>query len=90
MELDDEAKAAARELGDAVNSAMASSREISDAIEFLRSLGYEPNLSLKLEIALVRADADDDGDDGDQAEIGEITFTDEDRKTLQRMKIRFD
>jgi hypothetical protein len=80
MELDDKAKAAARDLGDAINSAIASSREVGEAIEYLRAIGYEPNLTLKLEIALAKADESD----------GELDLTDEDRKTLQRMKIRLD
>jgi len=84
MELDDKAKAAARDLGDSINSAIASSREVSEAIEHLRSIGYEPHLTLKLEIALARSDDEDTGDQDD------LDLTDEDRKTLQRMKIRFD
>jgi hypothetical protein len=83
MELDDKAKAAARELGDAINSAIASSREVGEAIENLRAIGYEPNLTLKLEIALAKAEASDN-------EGEELDLTDEDLKTLQRMKIRLD
>jgi len=83
MELDDKAKAAARELGDAINSAIGSSREVGEAIEYLRAIGYEPNLTLKLEIALAKTE-----DAGDEAH--ELDLTDEDLKTLQRMKIRLD
>jgi hypothetical protein len=83
MELDDKAKSAARELGDAINSAIASSREVAQAIEYLRMIGYEPNLTLKLEIALAKA-----GESDDAAE--ELDLTDDDLKTLQRMKIRLD
>ncbi|MEP7213181.1 MAG: hypothetical protein ABI791_08910 [Acidobacteriota bacterium] len=82
MELDDKAKAAARDLGDAINSAIGSSREVSEAIEYLRAIGYEPNLTLKLEIALAKTEHAD--------ETEELDLTDEDRKTLQRMKIRLD
>ena len=83
MELDDKAKAAARELGDAINSAIGTSREVGEAIENLRAIGYEPNLTLKLEIALAKAEAiDNEGE--------ELDLTDEDLKTLQRMKIRLD
>jgi hypothetical protein len=83
MELDDKAKAAARELGDAINSAIGSSREVGEAIEYLRAIGYEPNLTLKLEIALAKTE---DADDASE----ELDLTDEDLKTLQRMKIRLD
>ena len=83
MELDDKAKEAARELGDAINSAIGSSREVGDAIEHLRAIGYEPHLTLKLEIALARSD-----ESGETSE--DLNLTDEDLKTLQRMKIRFD
>lgn len=82
MELDDKAKAAARDLGDAINSAIGSSREVSEAIEYLRAIGYEPNLTLKLEIALAKT--------GDADDNEELELTDEDLKTLQRMKIRLD
>jgi hypothetical protein len=83
MELDENAKAAARELGDAINSAIGSSRAVGEAIEHLRSIGYEPNLTLKLEIALARTDESGDSD-------AELDLTDDDLKTLQRMKIRLD
>jgi hypothetical protein len=83
MELDDKAKAAARELGDAINSAIGSSREVGEAIEYLRAIGYEPNLTLKLEIALAKTEGADDASE-------ELDLTDEDLKTLQRMKIRLD
>lgn len=84
MELDDKAKSAARDLGDAINSAIGSSREVGEAIEFLRAIGYEPHLTLKLEIALARSDGESPTDPDD------LDLTEEDRKTLQRMKIRFD
>jgi hypothetical protein len=83
MELDDKAKSAARELGDAINSAIASSREVAQSIEYLRAIGYEPNLTLKLEIALAKTGESDDA-------ANELDLTDDDLKTLQRMKIRLD
>jgi len=83
MELDDQAKSAARELGDAINSAIGSSREVAEAIEYLRAIGYEPNLTLKLEIALAKSE-------GPADEAEELDLTADDLKTLQRMKIRLD
>ena len=81
MELDETAKKHARELGDAVNEAIGSSSEVADAIEALRADGYEPHLSLKLEIALAKAEDEQDFDLG---------LTADDLRTLERMKIKID
>jgi len=82
MELDDKAKSAARDLSDAVNSAISASSDVNDAREYLRDLGYE--LHLKLEIALAKSDEEY------SAEEFEMALTAEDLKTLERMKIRFE
>jgi hypothetical protein len=89
MELDENAKQAVRELGDAINSAIEKSERVIEAIEYLREIGYEPNLSLKLEIGLLEieresADGDDDGRDVS------LKLTDEDLRTLRSMKIRLE
>ena len=86
MELNKNVKKAVRELGDAINAAVEKSLRVSDAIETLRGLGYEPNLTLKLEIGL---QAIEDGLDDFPEEI-ELDLTDEDVRTLRRMKIRLD
>ena len=86
MELDQTAKNAVRELGDAINAAVEKSVRVSDAIENLRGLGYEPNLTLKLEIGLQKIE---DGFDDFPEEI-ELDLTDEDVRTLRRMKIRLE
>lgn len=83
MELDERAKEAARRLGDAINSAIGGSADVSEAIEYLRAIGYEPQLSVKLEIALLRSE------DG-PGSLETLELTEEDRKTLQRMRISFD
>jgi hypothetical protein len=88
MELDDSAKNAARELGDAINAAVADSRGVRDAIERLREIGYEAFYTLNLKIALERID--DLEADEDPAENVELELTDEDLRTLQRMKIRYE
>jgi hypothetical protein len=86
MELDENAKQAVRELGDAINSAIEKSERVMNAIEYLREIGFEPNLSLKLEIGLLEIEragetvAHDDG----------LKLTDEDLRTLRSMKIRID
>jgi len=51
----------------------------------LRKIGYEPNLTLKLEIGLQEI-----GEVEDFAEEIELELTDEDLRTLRRMKIRLD
>ncbi len=83
MELDQTAKKAVRELGDAINSAVEKSARVSEAIDALRELGYEPNLTLKLEIGLMKIG---DGFNDVPKEI-ELELTDEDVRTLRRMKI---
>lgn len=88
MELDDNAKEAAREIGNAINNAVAESEAVKDAIEQLRHLGYEACYTLNLKIALEKID---DFDQADEAgENVELELTDEDLRTLQRMKIKFE
>lgn len=95
MKLDDEAKRAVQNLGDSINSAIGESAKIVEAIEYLRSIGYEPHLTVRLEIALEKTDAENDSIDfaeepaEDFAGSVELELTEEDLRTLQRMKIRF-
>ena len=95
MNLDDDAKDAVQDLSDAINSAVEKSFAVRDAIETLRELGFEPVLTLKLEIGLQKIDADGfcdgaaAGDAEEYAEDLELSLTDEDVRTLQRMKIRY-
>jgi len=86
MELDRTAKKAVRELGDAINAAVEKSARVANAIETLREIGYEPNLSLKLEIGLMKIT----GGFEDFPEDIKLDLTDEDVRTLRRMKIRFE
>lgn len=86
MELDQQAKKAVRELGDAINAAVEKSNRVSEAIETLREIGYEPNLTLKLEIGLQEIENAAE----DFPEDIELELTDEDVQTLRRMKIRFE
>ncbi len=93
MELDKQAQEAVRSLGAVINSAIEKSFEVAAAIENLRELGYEPNLTLKLEIALQQIGAppspSDDFPEDDIEDI-ELELTDEDVRTLRRMKIRLE
>ncbi|MGC2238052.1 MAG: hypothetical protein WA584_17965 [Pyrinomonadaceae bacterium] len=85
MELDDNAKEGVRELGDAINAAVEKSVRVAEAIKNLREIGFEPNLTLKLEIGLQEIGDSDD----DLSEPVDLELTDEDLHTLRRMKIKF-
>lgn len=86
MELDDNAREAVRQLGDAINAAVEKSAPVAEAIKNLREIGFEPNLTLKLEIGLQEIGGGLD----DFHENVELELTDEDLHTLRRMKIKID
>ncbi len=89
MEINDDAKELVQEIGAAINTAVERSPEVADAISRLRAAGYEMELTLKLEIGLRELDTEDDAAATD-AEDALLELTDEDRRTLRSMKIRFD
>lgn len=84
MELDDNAKEAVRNLGEAINSAVEKCGNVAGAIEHLRQIGFEPNLTLKLEIGLQKIEEFEDF-----PENVELELTDDDMRTLRRMKIKY-
>ncbi len=86
MEINDEAKRIGKELGSAINSAIEGSAEVAAAIENLRRAGYETELKLRLQIGLRQLEAE--AEEADM--VATLELTDEDRRTLKRMKIRFD
>ena len=86
MEIDDEAKQIVQDLGTAINSAVEKSTQVTEAIERLREAGYEMELTLRLEIAL-RQQSEDEATEPQEAAL---ELTDEDMRTLRRMKIRID
>ena len=88
MEINDEAKQIVQELGEAINSAVENSAEVAAAIERLRAVGYEMELTLKLEIGLREHAAD--GEENEEDDSLRLELTDEDRRTLRSMRIRFD
>lgn len=91
MELNDEAQEVVRELGAAINSAIENAPRVAAAIEQLREVGYELQLTLKLEIGLREIDFDGDGEENwSPDEELRLELTDEDLRTLRRMKIRLD
>jgi hypothetical protein len=87
VEIDDTAKEIVQEIGSAINAAVENSPQVAEAIERLREAGYEMELTLRLEIGL-RPNEQDDVDE--EAEEGALELTDEDLRTLRRMKIRID
>ena len=84
MNLDQNAKDAVQNLSDAINSAVEQSFAVRAAIEHLRELGFELNLSLKLEFGLQRILENFEN----LSEEIELDLTDEDVKALRRMKIK--
>jgi hypothetical protein len=85
MNLDDKAKKAVEELGEAINAAIEKSPQVIVAIETLRDIGYQPNMTLRLEISLqelVERFAEYTQKDF------ELDLTEEDVQTLRRMKIK--
>ena len=86
MELDQKTKRAVQELGDAINDSVAKSPRVSDAIETLREIGFEPHLNLKLEIGLQALSLNPSQKTTEKIEF---ELTDEDLQTLRRMKIKF-
>lgn len=86
MELNKDEKKAVHELGEAINASVEKSARVAAAIENLRRMGFEPNLLIKLEIGLQEMD----DFFGDFEEDIELDLTDEDMRTLRRMKIKID
>lgn len=89
MELNDEAQQAVREVGAAINQAIERSTRVAEAIERMRETGYELQLTLRLEIGLREIDAEENTDFATEENFN-LELTDEDLRTLRRMKIRLD
>jgi hypothetical protein len=86
MELDQEGKKAVRKLCKTINAAIEKDSSVGKAIEDLRIIGYEPQLNIKVEIGLQETEFF--GFDESDEEL-DLDLTDEDVRTLRRMKIRF-
>lgn len=85
MDINDDAKQIVQELGSAINSAVERSAEVSEAIARLRDVGYELELTLRLDIGLRQLDRQEEA-----RESVSLDLTDDDMRTLRRMKIRID
>jgi len=87
MEMDEETKRLAEEVGTAINESVQQSASVAAAIERLREAGFEMELTLKLEIGLrPHAQEDQSPDESDSS----FDFTEEDLRILRSMKIRTD
>ena len=87
MEMDEETRRLAEEVGTAINESVQQSASVAAAIERLREAGFEMELTLKLEIGLRPQNEDDEAND-DSSQTME--FTDEDLRILRSMKIKID
>ena len=87
MEMDEETKRLAEEVGTAINESVQQSASVAAAIERLREAGFEMELTLKLEIGL-RPQSDDD--EGNEDDPRTMEFTEEDLRILRSMKIKID
>jgi len=86
MEMDDETKRLAEEVGTAINESVRDSPAVAAAIERLREAGFEMELTLKLEIGL-RPHGDGEND---QSSDGSFELTEDDLRILRSMKIKID
>ena len=86
MEMDEETRRLAEEVGTPINESVQQSASVAAAIERLREAGFEMELTLKLEIGL----RPQDEDDSDNADAGTTEFTEEDLRILRSMKIKID
>ena len=87
MEMDEETRRLAEEVGTAINESVQQSESVAAAIERLREAGFEMELTLKLEIGLRQQNEDREGDEDSPATM---EFTEEDLRILRSMKIKID
>jgi len=86
MEMDEETKRLAEEVGTAINDSVRDSPTVAAAIERLREAGFEMELTLKLEIGL-RPQPDEEGEDESS---NSFELTEDDLQILRSMKIRIE
>jgi hypothetical protein len=86
MEMDEETKRLAEEVGTAINESVRDSAAVAAAIERLREAGFEMELTLKLEIGLR---PQSEGQEK-EASSGSFDLTDEDLRILRSMKIKIE
>ena len=89
MQIDDKLKGLIKELGDAINEALAQSVEIGTAIQNVRNAGYDVVLALEATIGFNKK-TEEQGDDTetvDSVSGGKLKVTSQDLKFLQSLKI---
>ena len=86
MEMDEQTKKLAEEVGTAINESVQQSASVAAAIERLREAGFEMELTLKLEIGLRPQSHSETGSEGE----GSLELTEEDLRVLRSMKIKID
>ena len=87
MEMDEETRRLAEEVGTAINDSVQQSASVAAAIERLREAGFEMELTLKLEIGLRPQNEDEESAEGGGHTM---EFTEEDLRILRSMKIKID
>ncbi len=94
MELDDNFKRLVRELGEAINNALASSDDVTEVLTRIRSAGYDLVLVLELTIGFNRR-ANQQADDrqdivSERISPVEVKFNSEDAEFLRALKINLE
>jgi hypothetical protein len=86
MEMDEETKRLAEEVGTAINESVRDSSAVAAAIERLREAGFEMELTLKLEIGLRPHHEEEESETSNPS----LDLTEEDLRILRSMKISFE
>ena len=87
MEMDEDTRRLAEDVGTAINESVQASASVAAAIERLREAGFEMELTLKLEIGLRPQDEDEESEDESPRAM---KFTEDDLRILKSMKIKID
>ena len=98
--MDQELKKLMKELGEAINQAVAESDQISDVMSRIKAGGHDVFLVLEATIGFNRRDEDDEESSDEAAETeepkrgfettGKIKFTSQDHRFLRALKIAVD
>ena len=88
MQIDDNLKILIKELGDAINGALAQSAEINDAIQNVKNAGYDVVLALEATIGFnKKSPQDNESSELETTEEGKLKVTSQDLRFLQSLKI---
>jgi hypothetical protein len=88
VQIDDNLKILIKELGDAINGALAQSAEINDAIQNVKNAGYDVVLALEATIGFnKKSPQDNESSELETTEEGKLKVTSQDLRFLQSLKI---